>query len=413
MLDFKSLIKSLCSREKQKEKQNKRTQRTVLWAFRPQDHAVELEENSPVRFQFTAHGEWEAGTVTGIHDHNDGSRTYDVRADSGDHERRHVPRQQLRMNDGTGREPIAATAVSSSAIPMRACPLDSANASASKRAAGSAAVLLFCIYLHPDRRGIRVSVACGSVWDKDSATVTGPRHLVPLQVTEFKIFICSRISADKTTLQVHSAKILAPEVLPQKNDDDIDLLLLQAVGRPRFPGALPLRPPELRRVNVKDENVWVLGWAKIPGQDGEATLQKLSAQIVSVGASSELRLNMPSFKGLSGAIVYDEAGYKIGQVLDKSGGFAFAANFTACRNKWRKFLEVATWTHLDKSIDSLNTDAPVPACASKNSSKNPSTSTSRWNMWRLLIGAGILVPIAIGLCWLRSRTRLVRMMHVS
>ena len=48
------------------------------------------------------------------------------------------------------------------------------------------------------------------------------------------------------------------------------------------------------------ENVWVMGWARIPGQSNGATLLRMPASVSGIDAeTSELLLYMRAFEGLS------------------------------------------------------------------------------------------------------------------
>ena len=89
----------------------------------------------------------------------------------------------------------------------------------------------------------------------------------------------------------------------------------------------------------------------------------MPAWVTSIDAeTSELRLYMSAFTGLSGATVCDEKGYKVGQVQFKSDvpGYCFAANFT--EGEWPAFLLNFTRMHLHKQVfRELSTDEAVAA----------------------------------------------------
>ena len=255
-----------------------------------------------------------------------------------------------------GRIPIAGTG-SSADLPRTVRPLIDSHAVASYRAGGVSTVLLMCTYLKPGGDGIGVKMACGGVWDKKEAVVVAPQHLIPEGVAQYNIFMFCRDPTNDKHLRAVVATVLA-------QDRRLDMLLLRAPAGTDFCGALPLRAEPVK----EGENVWVMGWANIPGQANGATLQRMPASVTSIDPeNSELRLCLSGFEGLSGATVYDEQGYKVGQVQFKSDvpGYCFAANFT--QGEWRAFLLSATQEHLHKgSFGELSTDVAVAAPHTRN-----------------------------------------------
>ena len=236
-------------------------------------------------------------------DHTTGVRTYTLQFSNG-HTQTGVRRRQIHTKDG--RIPIAGTGPSATVLPHKVQSLDS-HAVASYRAGGVSTVLLMCTYLNPDGDGIEVQMACGGVWDKEAAVVVAPQHLIPEKVTEYRIFAFCRDPTNETQLRACVATVLT-------QDHRLDLLMLQVPKGIGVGGALPLRETPVKA----GENVWVMGWASIPGQSNGATLQRMPASVTSIDAeTSELRLYMNAFKGLSGATVYDQKGYKVGQVQFK------------------------------------------------------------------------------------------------
>ena len=307
-------------------------------------------------------GGWEIACVQVVHADSTGTvQMYDVEFESDKSTRYGVSARGLRVQTHTvsvehrtphgSRIPISGSG-SSTALPRKLRPLMDSHAVASYRAGGVSTVLLMCTYLKPGGDGIGVKMACGGVWDKEEAVVVAPQHLIPDGVTERTIIICYRDPSSEDHLRACVAEIL-------DQDRSLDMLLLQAPAGTALGAALPLRESPVKA----GENVWVMGWANIPGQSNGASLQRMPASVVSIDPeTSELRLYMSAFEGLSGATVSDEAGYKVGQVLFKSDvpGYCFAANFT--EGTWRDCLLRATRQHLHKrGFHELSTDAAVAA----------------------------------------------------
>ena len=214
-----------------------------------------------------------------------------------------------------------------------------------------------CTYLKLGGDGIGVKMACGGTLDKKEGVVVAPHHLIPEGVTQYNVFMFCRDPANEKQLRAGMATIVA-------QDFDLDMLVLRAPADTDLCGALPLREEPVR----EGENVWVMGWANIPGQANGATLQRIPASVASIDPeTSELRVCVNGFEGLSGATVYDEEGYKVGQVQFKSDvpGYCFAANLT--QGKWRAFLLSVTQKHLHKDdFSELSTDDAVAAPHTRN-----------------------------------------------